>query len=218
MNLQLLEKPWGRPILLVSLIIASCAPPRLSANPLGGVVAAGSATISGSGSTLTIQQSSANAIINWTGFSIGAAESTVFRFTGPAGADSAVLNRVVGLNLSELDGNLLSYVGASGSVRGGSVFLINPNGIVVGPTGYVSVGSFIASTLDVSDQAFLSSSKLTLAGESTAGIQNQGTISVDRDVYLFAQSVQNSGTISGKDVGLAAGTEIPRSSAISSSE
>src|SRR5262245_38763230 len=64
----------------------------VQANPTGAVVVNGQVTFSQNGNLLSITNS-ANAIINWQSFSIGASEIT--RFTQPSAA-SAVLNRVVG--------------------------------------------------------------------------------------------------------------------------
>ena len=67
-------------------------------------------------------------IINWQGFSIGAGELTRFIQQSPS---SAVLNRVVGADISQIYGQLLSN---------GRVFLINPSGIVIGPGAVVDPG------------------------------------------------------------------------------
>jgi large exoprotein involved in heme utilization and adhesion len=78
----------------------------LSANPTGGTVAAGSATIAGQGtSAVTIHQGSNTAIINWQSFSINSGESTSFLQTG---ANSATLNRVLGGQTSLINGTLLT--------------------------------------------------------------------------------------------------------------
>jgi filamentous hemagglutinin family protein len=180
------------------------------ANPTGGVIIAGSGTIgSATGNALNINLSSSHSIIDWNSFSIAAGESTSYHFTGSAGAHSAVLNEVTGGSPSQLSGLLQSFVGASGATRGGSVYLVNPNGIFIGSSGQVKAGSFVASTLPlVDDSAFMSGGKLTLSGASMAGIQNEGSILVDHNVFLIAHNVENSGTISGHTAGLAAANEV----------
>ena len=50
----------------------------LRANPTGGQVAAGSASINTAPGTVTVNQQSNAAIINWQSFSIGAGELTKF--------------------------------------------------------------------------------------------------------------------------------------------
>ena len=95
------------------IIAATLFSAMAGANPEGPAVVAGSATIGGSGSELTITNTPGT-IINWQSFSIQPSEIT--RFTQNS-AGSAVLNRVVGLSNSSLQGQLISN---------GRVFLINP--------------------------------------------------------------------------------------------
>ncbi len=121
---------------------------------------------------------------NWQSFSIGANE--VARFNLPSSL-SAILNRVTGSDPSLIAGRLSSN---------GQVYLINPNGIVVGPNGRVNTGAFVASTLNVPDAAFMRGSGMTFKGESGAGIQVLGQIkATNGDVVLVAAAVDNKGRI-----------------------
>ena len=158
--------------------------PRTHANPAGASVVAGTASISQNGSTLNIVNSNGT-IINWQSFSIGAGETT--NFLQPS-ALSAVLNRVIGSDLSTIYGTLHSN---------GKVFLINPNGILIGSSGIINTAGFIASTLDVDNSEFLANNgTLHFLGASAATVQNLGTITATGgDVFLIARHVQNSGTI-----------------------
>ena len=168
-------------------------------NPSGGAVVAGSATIGSAGLTLTINQSSHNAIINWQQFSIAGDQTT--KFVVP-NSSSATLNRVVGGNPSAIYGTLQSN---------GIVYLVNPSGIVVGPSGRIDTSSFLASTLDISNQQFLAGGNLSFAGSSDASIDNEGVINASiGSVYLIANQVKNGGTLSAAqgNVGLAAGSDI----------
>ena len=170
-----------------------------AANPAGGQVTAGQATISPSGATLNVIQSTNRAIINWQSFSIGAGETT--KFLQPSSM-AAILNRVIGGNLSSIYGTLSAN---------GQVYLINPNGILIGPSGVVNTRSFVGSTLDVPDQQFLQGGSLTFSGSSSASVVNLGAITASGgDVFLFANSVQNSGSITAPNgtVGLAAGSTV----------
>ncbi|MGH9593513.1 MAG: filamentous hemagglutinin N-terminal domain-containing protein, partial [Bryobacteraceae bacterium] len=173
---------------------------ELRANPQGGTVAAGSATIGVTGpNTLTINQTSGKVIINWQDFSINAGEVT--RFVQPS-ATAAALNRVVTANPSLLYGTLQAN---------GRIFLINQNGILVGKGGQINTAGFTASTLALSDSDFLGGKSLHFVGESTAAIDNLGAITaLGGDVFLIAQTVQNSGAIhaSAGEVGLAAGSDV----------
>jgi hypothetical protein len=71
-----------------------------AANPTGANVVAGKADLSTSGKTLTVTNAPGT-IINWQGFSIAPDELTRFI---QQGANSAVLNRVVGQDPSSLLG------------------------------------------------------------------------------------------------------------------
>ncbi|QJW85481.1 filamentous hemagglutinin N-terminal domain-containing protein [Ramlibacter terrae] len=70
---------------------------------MGGVVAAGSASIATRGARTTITQSTRNAVIEWQGFGIAAGEAVRFR---QPDANSVALNRVVGSDPSAIFGNL----------------------------------------------------------------------------------------------------------------
>ncbi|HEY9248104.1 MAG TPA: filamentous hemagglutinin N-terminal domain-containing protein, partial [Rariglobus sp.] len=169
------------------------------AGPVGGQVIGGTASIGGTGAATVINQTSARAIINWQDFSIGSGE--VVRFMQPD-ATSAALNRVVGGVSSSLLGTLEAN---------GRVFLINPNGVLVGAGARIDTAGFLASTLDVSDSAFLAGGDLVFSGNSTAAIQNLGAINaLGGDVFLIARKVENAGTITAANgtAGLAAGSEV----------
>lgn len=193
-------KPWKVISALgLSLLLLFGQTAPVFGNPTGGAVVAGSATIGSAGTTLTINQSTQSAIINWQQFSIASGELTKFLVPN---SSSATLNRVLGGNPSAIYGTLQSN---------GILYLINPNGIVVGPGGRIDTTSFLASTLDVSNEQFLSGGNLDFAGASDASIDNEGIIHASSgDVYLIANQVTNNGTISAPqgNVGLAAGSDI----------
>ena len=181
---------------LIGLAGAASAAPAL---PTGGVVKAGSAVITASSpSYLTINQSSTDAVINWPAFSI--AEGGTVQFNNGSGA---TLNRVTGSSISNING-LLSATG--------SVYLINPNGVIIGKTGVANTGgTFVASTQDLSNANFMSGGALTFSGSSNAQVLNLGKIgSLGGDVALIGSMVENDGQITAAkgDVGLAAGYQV----------
>ena len=87
-----------------AFMLVCFAPVSVRALPTAPQVVNGTAAISTSGNTMTITNS-ANAIINWQGFSIGNNETT--RFIQPSAA-SAVLNRITGGDPSAILGALQS--------------------------------------------------------------------------------------------------------------
>ena len=178
--------------------IVCAATPAAWSNPTGGVIRNGSATIVEGIGVVSVNQASNKAIIDWETFSIEAGELT--NFNQPA--SGATLNRVVSANPSSILGQLNAT---------GDVILINPNGIVVGPSGRVDAASFIASTLNVSDAEFLAGGDLRFSGDSVNGVTNLGTIVArEGDLFLLGTSVNNTGSLSAPNgtVGLAAGRQI----------
>jgi filamentous hemagglutinin family protein len=171
---------------------------QVFANPVGESLRAGRARFDRSApGSLSIHQQTDKVIINWRDFSIAAAETT--RFIQPS-ATSIALNRVVTANPSRLFGSLEAN---------GKVYLINPNGILVGRGGAVNTRGFVASTLEVSDASFLSSAKLRLSGDSEASVVNEGSIqAIGGDVFLVGRTVENLGSIRAGTVGLGAGSEV----------
>jgi filamentous hemagglutinin family protein len=200
-KIKRLRLPSPASLLRVTISLALLVPGPAWANPHGGSVVSGAANIlrSNHGNTLTINQLSPYAILDWKSFSIGAGQLT--QFLQPSSA-SAVLNRVTGGNLSSIYGTL------SGN---GNIYLINPNGLVIGRSGVINSQSFIASTLDVSNAAFLAGGSLLFSGTSGAGISNAGQIdALGGDVALIAATVQNTGSINASqgDAALAAGSQV----------
>ncbi|MHA6195941.1 two-partner secretion domain-containing protein [Pseudomonas wadenswilerensis] len=160
------------------------------AAPTGGTVVSGGITIgSMNNNELVITQALSKGIINWTDFSIDAGE--LVRFAQSAGNDSITLNRVLGSQVSNIQGALQAN---------GNIFLINPNGIVFGAGSQVDVAGLLATTFDVSDSSFLNGGQLEfsqVAGKDLASIANQGTITSGAGgfVYLVAPKVDNSGFV-----------------------
>src|SRR6266850_2322524 len=151
---------------LIALLCGlGCAQPSFAQSlPTGGTVASGNVSIgSTSPTSLTITQSSRTGIVNWSSFSIGQGNQVQFN-----NGSGATLNRVTGNVPSSINGVLSAT---------GSVYLVNPSGVVVGPTGVINTGgSFVASTLDVKDAEFRAGGSLTFSGNSNASVMNLGKI------------------------------------------
>ena len=155
------------------------------ANPTGGQIVAGQASISQPDAQgLVVNQSSASAIINWQDFSIGGQEYV--QFVQPS-SSSVILNRVVGGNPSAILGSLSAN---------GRVFLVNPQGVMFGPGSRVDVGGLLASTANISDADFLAGNHV-FTNASAAAIRNEGQIQAADGgfVVLAAQHTDNSGYI-----------------------
>ena len=175
--------------------------------PTNGSFVAGSGSIDTSGPAMTIDQTTSRGVIDWTRFSIGRGNTVSFH-----NGNGATLNRVTGADPSVILGALSAT---------GSVYLINPQGVVVGPGGTVTTGgSFVASTLDTCDCAFMEGNAPTFTGSSTASVVNMGAIgSTGGDVFLIARSsVANAGSISAPNgvAAMAAGASVLLADASSS--
>ncbi|MCZ8172274.1 MAG: filamentous hemagglutinin N-terminal domain-containing protein, partial [Brevundimonas sp.] len=155
--------------------------------PTGGSVASGQVSIgTPSGGRMAITQGSQNAIVNWQGFSIG--QGGRVDITQP-NSSAAMLNRVTGQAPSTIAGQLNAN---------GRVYLVNPNGIAITNSGVVNTGSFVASTLGISDSDFLSGRLRFQGNGASAAVSNAGRIQAGPGGYaaLLGGAVDNSGTIS----------------------
>lgn len=164
--------------------------------PEGGQVAAGQAAITTAGSTMTIAQQTAQAIINWQNFGIGSGEAV---HINQPNSQAMLLNRVVGSNPSEIFGQLTAN---------GQVILVNPNGVFFRPGSSVDVGGLTASTLNIANEDFLKG-QLRFAGDSQNPVINAGSINAQNGyVNLLAKEVVNEGIIAAQtgSVNLAAGS------------
>lgn len=199
----------GRRLIVTALaigIVLFAGPVRESpANPTNPAVVAGQATVSGLGTDLvTIQQASQHAIIHWGQFNI--APNQVTSFLQPVGG--VALNRIFDAQPSLINGMLNAT---------GTVFLLNPNGVLFGANAQVNVGGLVASTLHMNDADFLAgiyrfggaSTHLGLGDTALNGmVRNEGQITAGPfGAYLFAHNVENAGIIrsDGGHVALAAG-------------
>jgi filamentous hemagglutinin family protein len=160
-------------------------PASLMALPSNVNVTHGELNLSQSLNQLNIDQLTPQAIANWQSFSIGGDQIVNIN---QLSAQSVLLNRVMGANPSELLGQLNAN---------GRVFLVNPNGVLVGSGASINTAEFMASALDISDSDFLNGGDMLFAGESEASVLNLGSITAaNGDVFLIAHKVANEGTIS----------------------
>ncbi|MFG1417359.1 filamentous hemagglutinin N-terminal domain-containing protein [Xanthobacter sp. V0B-10] len=170
-----------------------------AAGPEGGRVISGAASISQSGTITSIDQSSAKAIINWQSFSVGQQETVNFN---QPNASAVTLNRVIGNESSVIQGAINAN---------GQVFLVNSNGILFTSTSQVNVGGLVASTLDISNEDFISG-KYVFSGASTKSVVNRGALTAKDGGYisLMGKSVSNEGVITATlgTVALTAGSKI----------
>lgn len=170
------------------------------AMPTGGKVVDGTVTgitngTVANGGTINVNS---NALIDWTKFDIGKNESLNFAFTKDY---LNVINHVTGSEMSQLLGTLTAG-------KNGSVYLINPNGILVGGGARIDAGSLVLSTLDATDDQLLSIYKtdlpnLTLTSKKDSdglNIKSGADIKVGTFLGLLGNKVQIADNVTISDV------------------
>lgn len=173
-------------VLVASAIAAVFMPLSVFAdtNEIAGVVA-GDLTINNISSTHTQYIHTANVnIVDFYKFGVmkGNQLDVIMPDAGRA------LYRVIGNSSSEIMGTLNTN---------GSLFLINQNGILFGNGAEVNVGNIVASTLNISNEAFLNGTYQFNAGSIIGNIENRGVIKAKNEGYivLLGNTVDNSGTL-----------------------
>ncbi|MBL8323397.1 MAG: filamentous hemagglutinin N-terminal domain-containing protein [Rubrivivax sp.] len=178
--------------------LALIASPMAIGAPQDGTVAAGQAQIARNGNLTSISQQSQRAVIDWRSFSVGASEAVEFR---QPSTSAVTLNRVLGSDPSAILGRLTAN---------GTVFLVNPNGVLFGQGAQVNVGGIVASTANISNANFMAGiDRFDQPGDANATVENRGVIRVaDLGIAaLVGRRVANSGFIVARlgKVALAAG-------------
>jgi filamentous hemagglutinin family protein len=159
-------------------------PQAVYALPQGGVVKEGTANLVPSGNTLTINQSSDKAVIDYDSFSIANGETVNFDQTGPS---AMALNRVTGGSISEIFGTLSAD---------GIVYLVNTNGVIFSPGAALDLSGLVASTLDITNTDFMNGDyDFTLnqrEGQSVGSVINQAELSAPGGfIALLGPHVEN---------------------------
>jgi filamentous hemagglutinin family protein len=191
----------GRLSPAVAGILAAFAAGQAQALPAGENITSGAASVERTSNSLTVNQATPRAVIDWQGFSVGASEAV--RFNQP-GANAIALNRVLGQDPSHILGALSAN---------GQVFILNPNGVLFGGSAQVSVGGILASTLGMANEDFLAGRYVLVKSASGAGtVLNQGAIATPAGGYvaLVSPRVANEGAIHSPQgsIALAAGDQV----------
>ncbi len=172
-----------RKVLATGLLF--CTTPA-GALPTGEQLVAGQATVSTfNANVMQIDQTSQKAVINWQGFSVQQHETVNIQ---QPNANAALLNRVVGQDASQIQGQINAN---------GQVYLVNPNGVVFGKTAQVDVGGLVATTHNIKDADFMNGKQHFTQDGATGSVENYGTIKTPEGgvVALIGERVSNTGTI-----------------------
>lgn len=170
------------------------------ANPLNPVVGRGSASFSTQGPNLTIH-TSANTLINWASFNIGAGETTTF--IQPS-STSVVWNHISDPNPTQILGHLDAN---------GYVVLQNQAGFYVGGNAVINAAGVLMTTTPVVPHDVFDGGPWNFsAPPPTASIINYGEINAGPagSVFLISHDIDNEGAINapGGNIGLCAGEKV----------
>jgi filamentous hemagglutinin family protein len=163
-------------------------------------------SVSGGQTTVTIQQTAPQAILNWQTFNVGKNTTAYFNQSGGGNAANTwvALNRI--LDPSGSPSQILGSIKAQGQV-----YLINQNGIIFGGTSQVNVGTLLAAGAAITNTQFTTSgiyssnnlasftggsgSIVVQAGAQIVTNTPQGIADRGGAVILLGNSVENDGSI-----------------------
>lgn len=135
--LSVLSVPWvasaaGNSVVVNNMLPGNGKVGDVVAGSVKGGFADGSWT---QGNQMILHQTTQNAIVTWDSFSIGANASVTINGDHN---NFNMLNYVTGSESSQIYGKLNSYVGGK---QGGNIYLVNPNGVQIGNSAEINVGS-----------------------------------------------------------------------------
>jgi filamentous hemagglutinin family protein len=175
-------------------VLLTCLTATLLGLPQKMQVISGEAKLSQQDSKCVIHCSD-KTFLEWNQFSIGKNEMVRFM---QQGADSLAVNRVTGNEASHIMGQLIAN---------GNVYLINPQGILIGPDATIVANTFLATTIDAASEEILKNKEILFQG-STGFIDQQGLIETKEGVFLISPKIEESGTLRGEHVALAGSTKV----------
>lgn len=134
--LSVLSVPWvasaaGNSVVANNMLPGNGQP----GNVIAGTIEGGFKGSWTQGNQMNLHQTTQNAIVTWDSFSIGANATVTIRGDHN---NFNMLNYVTGSESSQIYGKLNSYVGDK---QGGNIYLVNPNGVQIGNSAEINVGS-----------------------------------------------------------------------------
>ena len=121
---------------------------------------------------MQVEQTSQRAIINYQDFNIAADETVNFN---QPNAQAVVLNRVVGGNLAEIYGHMNAN---------GQVYLVNPNGVLIGQGAELNVGGLMVTSLDMRQADFLAGRE-QLEGPAAGGWKTRAISMLSKRLFWW---------------------------------
>ena len=170
--------------ILVAVLINVLSFSNVFALPQGPQVEAGSAVFESPNPTTLNITADNNTIINFNSFNV--ASNEVVNIHLPS-TNATLLSRDMSGSMSQILGSLNAN---------GNLFLVNAQGINIGPLANVQVNNMVMSTLDIASNNFLHGNYRFEHhdGDGYGQVSNQGNIQA-RNLVLQGSSVNNSGNI-----------------------
>jgi len=183
-----------RAMLLCSTVLVvathqAAAQPAVNAQPQGGRVVAGAASIGQTATLTQINQASQRAAIDWNSFDVGSKQQVQFQQPSPS---AITLNRVTGADPSQIAGQITAN---------GQIALVNPAGVLFTKDAQVQAQSVVVSAAGISNRNFMAGRMVfDQPARPDAAVVNQGRITVKQTglAALVAPRVENDGMISAK--------------------
>ncbi|MBV9734483.1 MAG: filamentous hemagglutinin N-terminal domain-containing protein [Acidisphaera sp.] len=172
---------------VVALPVA--AQPAPNAQPMGGQVVAGAASIAQAARTTTINQSSQRAAIDWKSFDVGSQQAVDFN---QPSSSAITLNRVTGPDPSAIAGQIHAN---------GQLVLTNQSGVVFYRGAQVDAQSLVVSAPGITTKNFMAGRMVfDQPAKPGAMVANAGVITVKQAglAALVAPEVANSGVINAR--------------------
>ncbi|MCM8531116.1 MAG: filamentous hemagglutinin N-terminal domain-containing protein, partial [Lentisphaeraceae bacterium] len=195
LNISFIGKRKKLRILLSALMLFSQILP-LMAEPQGGEVVRGNASIQQSGNVTNIRVNSQNGAINWKSFNLNRNETVNIH---QASASSRLLNRINGSSPSMIDGTINAN---------GNVYFINPAGVYFGQNSVINVGGLFAAAGNISNDDFMAGINRFTGIEGD--VINRGQITADGSAHFIGKRVENIGLVESINgfVSFSSGTDV----------
>jgi filamentous hemagglutinin family protein len=172
--------------LALAVAMTLAAPLSWALDASQATLVSGTASVATVGSTTTVTQTSSAIRLNWSDLNVPKGSTLAF---AQSSATDVALNVVTGSASTAILGSLTAP---------GRVYVLNPNGILIGQGAQVQVGSLVASALGLASFDSVSG-ELVLArsGSAAASVVNEGSVTLPNGgtVALVGTSVSNAGTI-----------------------
>ena len=147
--LSVLSVPWGASSAGNSVVANNMLPGNgKQGDVIAGKIEGGFDGNWAQGNQMNLHQTTQNAIVTWDSFSIGANATVTIRGDHD---NFNMLNYVTGSESSQIYGKLNSYVGDK---QGGNIYLVNPNGVQIGNSAEINVGSLHIANKKIDDIKF----------------------------------------------------------------